>query len=144
MSKNVLIPEEQALVPFYGGRILAARLYDRRMAASMSSLCKMLSLAKHGQMERIRRNEEWLMSLDRRVAGMQRSAESAPEPGLSAAHLVDMRTLFRLLEQTTGSAQAQLTRELIETVRVSAIDAIPDRLWSDVLTWCWWRAQQPA
>jgi hypothetical protein len=283
MSKNVWIPVEQALVPFYGGQILAARLRDWRMAASVDSLCKMLSLAKHGQMERIRRNkdlaehlliilvempsgpqlvdalvaeairpwvmgvqinlivpekrplinalkehayealshallkpepeqvvepapepqmappprivpdepsvapgspwdrlldaqhislealhdlrqqaeqqernyrsmagqivvfEEWLMSLDRRVAAFQGSAaQSEPQPGLSAAHLVDMRTLFRLLEQTTGRAQAELTQELLEAFRVSAIDAIPDRLWSDVLTWCWWRAQQPA
>ncbi len=282
-THNMLVSEGQALVPFYGSKIFGVRLPNRQVAAGIDSLCKMLSLAKHGQVERIRRNkdlaeyllrilvetpnglrrmdvliaeairpwvmgiqinliapekrpliyalkeyayealsrallkpeteqvvestpepqalpplqpapdrsgtapgspwdrlleaqhislealhdirqqaeqqahnqsslagrvtviEEWLMSLDRRVAGMQGSAaQSEPEPGLSAAHLVDIRTLFRLLEQTTGRAQAHLTQELMETFRVSAIDAIPDRLWSDVLTWCWWRAQQSA
>lgn len=58
MNTNVLVPVEQALVPFYGNEILAARLSDARIAASIGSFCEMLKLAKHGQMERIRRNKD--------------------------------------------------------------------------------------
>jgi hypothetical protein len=281
-TRDMLVSVEQALVPFYGSKIFGVRLPDNRIAGGFSSLCKMLSLAKHGQVERIRRNkdlaqhlllilvetpsglrrmdvliaeairpwvmgiqinliapekrplinalkehayemlsrallkpeaeevaesapewqavppprivpdepgvasdspwdrlfeaqhisqealrdirqqaeqqtrdyrslagrmvvfEEWLMSLDRRVATIQGDAAGAEPPQtLSAAHLLDMRTLFRLLEQTTGRPQAQLMQELIETFRVLAINAILDEQWPDVLTWCWWRAQQP-
>jgi hypothetical protein len=87
--------------------------------------------------------EAWLLSLDRRVAATQGSAaEGTQQPGLSAVHRVDIRTLLRLLEQTTGRAQMQLEHELIETFRVSAITAIPEELWQDVLAWCLWRAQR--
>jgi hypothetical protein len=93
--------------------------------------------------ERVRAIEAWLMSLDRRVAGTQGdAAKAAQQPGLSAAHRVDIRTLFRLMEQTTGRTQTQLEHELIETFRASAITAIPDELWPDVLAWCLWRVQR--
>ncbi|SRR5579883_536203 len=93
--------------------------------------------------ERVTVIEEWLMSLDRRVAATQGdAAKAAQQPGLSAVHLVDIRTLFRLMEQTTGRTQTQLEHELIETFRASAITAIPDELWQDVLAWCLWRVQR--
>lgn len=281
MVNNVLVPVKQVLIPFFGSHILAVLLPDGRIAASLSSLCKMLTLAKHGQMERIRRNkdlaehllvilvetpkgprlldalvaeairpwvmgiqinliasekrqlisalkeqayemlsrallkpeteqstqptpepqavplpqpvprvssgvsdspwnrlleaqqvsqealrdirreaeqqahtqralggrmvvvEEWLMSLDRRVAavGQGSAAEAGQQPTLSTVHQADLRTLFRLLEETTGRAQAQLAQELLGTFRVAAIDTIPDEQWPDVLAWCWWRAR---
>ena len=58
MDNNALVPVKQSLVPFYGNKVLSARLYDGRIAVSMNSLCKMFKLAKHGQIERIRRDEE--------------------------------------------------------------------------------------
>ncbi|HEY7348471.1 MAG TPA: phage antirepressor N-terminal domain-containing protein [Ktedonobacterales bacterium] len=76
MDNNVLVPVEQALVPFYGSEILAARLPDGQIAASLGSLCSMLKLAKHGQMERIRRNkglaEHLLLILVKTPDGPQR------------------------------------------------------------------------
>lgn len=58
MSNKVFVSEKQALVPFYGSAVLVARLHDERMVAIINSLCKMLKLAKHGQIERIRRNKD--------------------------------------------------------------------------------------
>jgi hypothetical protein len=58
MDNNMLVPVEQALIPFYGNKILAVRLPDSRLAASLNSLCKMLKLARQGQMQRIRRDED--------------------------------------------------------------------------------------
>ncbi len=98
---------------------------------------------QHALVELVTAVEAWLLSLDRRVAATQGSAaEGTQQPGLSAVHRVDIRTLLRLLEQTTGRAQMQLEHELIETFRVSAITAIPEELWQDVLAWCLWRAQR--
>lgn len=54
MASKTLVPLKQALVPFYGSMILAVLLPDGRIAASLKSLCSMLKLARHGQMERIR------------------------------------------------------------------------------------------
>ncbi len=72
MDNNVLVPAQQALVPFYGSNLLAVRLLDGRIAVSLNSLCKMLNLAKHGQMERIRRDEgltEYLLLIRMETAG---------------------------------------------------------------------------
>jgi hypothetical protein len=54
MEKKALTPVKQALVPFYEGFILAVLLPDGRIAATLKSLCNMLKLTRHGQMERIR------------------------------------------------------------------------------------------
>ena len=54
MKSKTLLPVEQALVSFHNEEILAVRLSDGRIAASLRSLCNMLKLARHGQMERIR------------------------------------------------------------------------------------------
>lgn len=266
MDNKVLVPVEQAMVPFYGSEILAVRLPDGQIAASLRSLCNMLKLARQGQMERIRRDEnltgylllavvktsggsqrmevlmaeaippwvmgiqdkliapekrllvhnlkmeivttlyrhflagqaaqpmaepqaaplsppshgrsraaadsswdrlfdalhdiqqearaqagqivemrEWLTSLDRRVGGTGQGSAAGLGwiPLLSAAHLADARELLRSLEQSTGRAQAQLEQEMIETFGVSAMNAIPDEQWSDVLAWGLWRARQP-
>lgn len=277
MDDNKLIVVEQAVIPFHGSDIFAFRLSDDRIVASLSSLCKMLKLAKHGQMERIRRDkdlarqlllisvqtanglqrvdvmideavhswvmgiqvnlvapekrplilalkveivdvlhrhffpaqtdqmppsteatpqpssshsssgtapnlpwerlfegvhviqealhdiqqheermdkhlaqrfagfEEWLTSLDRRGAATSQpsSAEVGWLPGLSPAHLADLRTLLRSLEQATGYASLQLEQELVETFGSPTVNAIADEQWQDVLAWCIWRAQQP-
>ncbi len=47
----------QALVAFYDGEILAVLLPDGRVAASLNSLCAILGISPHGQMQRIRRDE---------------------------------------------------------------------------------------
>ena len=57
MASKTLVPLKQALVPFYGSMILAVLLPDGRIAASLKSLCSMLKLARHGQMERIRNDD---------------------------------------------------------------------------------------
>ncbi len=56
MARQALVPEEQALVPFHGGEILAVLLSDGRIAASLLSLCALLKLSKPGQMQRILRD----------------------------------------------------------------------------------------
>src|SRR5579871_3487512 len=57
MARQALVPEEQALVPFYDEEILSVRLPDGRVAASHNALCKMAGLSPHGQLQRIRRDE---------------------------------------------------------------------------------------
>ena len=89
--------------------------------------------------------EEWLTSLDRRVAGTNQGHADKLGwiPLLSAAHLADMPDLFRSLESATGRTQMQLEQEILETFDTPTINAIPDEQWPDVLAWCIWRAQQP-
>src|SRR5579871_2662057 len=57
MENQVLIPIQQILVLFHGYQILAVRLPDNRVAASLRGLCRMLSLSRNGQMQRIRRDK---------------------------------------------------------------------------------------
>ena len=57
MESQVLIPIQQLLVLFHGYQILAVRLPDNRIAASLRALCRMLNLSRNGQMERIRRDK---------------------------------------------------------------------------------------
>jgi hypothetical protein len=58
MESKALVPVQQALVPFHGYDVLSVRLPDDHVATSHSGLCRMLNVAKHGQMERIRRDKE--------------------------------------------------------------------------------------
>jgi FtsZ-binding cell division protein ZapB len=62
-EQQALLPREQAFVPFHHKKILGARLPDDHLAASISSLCAMVGLAPHGQVERIRRDQELSKSL---------------------------------------------------------------------------------
>jgi len=97
MDNNVLVPVQQALIPFHGSEILAVRLPDDRVAASLNSLCKMLNLARHGQMERIRRDKnltEYLLLIRvETMGGPQRTdvliAEAVPSwvMGVQVEHL---------------------------------------------------------
>lgn len=57
MDSKVLIPIQQLLVLFHSYQILAVRLPDNRVAASLRGLCRMLNLSRNGQMERIRRDK---------------------------------------------------------------------------------------
>ena len=57
MESKVLIPVQQLLILFHGFQILAVRLPDNRIAASLKALCRMLNLSRNGQMERIRRDK---------------------------------------------------------------------------------------
>ena len=57
MEGQPLIPAEQALVPFYGGQILSARLPDDFIAASLDSFCNMLKINTQAQLRRILRDE---------------------------------------------------------------------------------------
>jgi len=86
--------------------------------------------------ERFSVAEEWLHSLDRHVASMDQG-----RTGPITLPLLS-RAILNLLEQTTGRAQKQLEQEMLEAFRVSAINAIPDELWEDVLEWGFWRARQ--
>jgi len=56
MEEKTLTPIEQALVPFYAWVILAVRLPDGRIAASLTSLCRLLNLSQRGQIQSIRRD----------------------------------------------------------------------------------------
>jgi hypothetical protein len=56
-SREVLIPLEQAAVPFYGRTIIAVRLPDGRVAAVLSVLCEVIGLAPAPQGRRIRADE---------------------------------------------------------------------------------------
>jgi len=49
MKTKALVPVEQALVPFYAWLILAVRLPDGRIAASLRSLCDLLNLSRWGR-----------------------------------------------------------------------------------------------
>jgi hypothetical protein len=57
MESQVLIPIQQLLVLFHSYQILAVRLPDNRVAASLRGLCRMLNLSRNGQMQRIRRDK---------------------------------------------------------------------------------------
>jgi hypothetical protein len=57
MMGKVLLAIAQALISFHHDKILGVRLPDGRIGVTLLSLCKMLKIAKHGQMERIRRDE---------------------------------------------------------------------------------------
>lgn len=54
-SEAVLVPIEQASIPFYGHTIMAVRLKDGRIAAVLNWLCEGLNLAPNSQVRRIRR-----------------------------------------------------------------------------------------
>jgi len=56
MEEKTLTPIEQALVHFYALLILAVRLPDGRIAASLASLCELLQIRPHGQVQRILRD----------------------------------------------------------------------------------------
>lgn len=57
MESKVLIPVRQLLVLFHGYQILAVLLPDNRVAVSLRALCRMLNVARNGQMQRIRRDK---------------------------------------------------------------------------------------
>jgi hypothetical protein len=121
---------------FDGVHIIQEALYDMQQQEERKE--------KH-LAQRFARIEEWLTSLDRRVAatGQANAAEPGWLPGLSQGHLADLRMLLRSLEQTTGCAALQLEQELVETFGTPTINAIADEQWQDVLAWGLWRAQQP-
>jgi hypothetical protein len=56
-SRDVLIPLEQAEIPFYDRTIVAVRLPDGRIAAVLSVLCEVIGLAPAPQGRRIRADE---------------------------------------------------------------------------------------
>ena len=56
-ERAVIIPLEQAVVPFYDRTIIAVRLPDGRIAAVLSFLCDALQLATVGQARRIRADD---------------------------------------------------------------------------------------
>jgi hypothetical protein len=56
-EREVIIPLEQAVVPFYDRAIIAVRLPDGRIAAVLSFLCDALRLAAVGQARRIRADD---------------------------------------------------------------------------------------
>ncbi|HEU5198543.1 MAG TPA: phage antirepressor N-terminal domain-containing protein [Ktedonobacterales bacterium] len=58
MESKAVVPVQQALVPFHGYGILSVRLPDDHVATSHSELCHMLNVARHGQIERIRRDKK--------------------------------------------------------------------------------------
>jgi hypothetical protein len=58
MESKALVPVQQALVPFHGYGVLSVRLPDDHVATSHSDFCHMLDVARHGQIERIRRDKE--------------------------------------------------------------------------------------
>ena len=58
MESKALIPVQQALVPFHGYDVLSVRLSDDHVATSHNGLCHMLDVARHGQIERIRRDKK--------------------------------------------------------------------------------------
>ncbi len=49
MDNNVLVPVQQALIPFHGSEILAVRLSDERVVANFKSLCTLLGIRSDGQ-----------------------------------------------------------------------------------------------
>ena len=57
MDSNLLIPVRQLPVLFHGYQILAVLLPDNRVAVSLRALCRMLNIARNGQMQRIRRDK---------------------------------------------------------------------------------------
>lgn len=58
MESKALVPVQQALVPFHGYKVLSVRLPGDHVATSHSGLCHMLDVARHGQIERIRRDKK--------------------------------------------------------------------------------------
>jgi hypothetical protein len=57
IPQQALIPREQDVILFHGNEILAVRLPDDRIAATLNSLCAVLGILPHGQIQRIRRDE---------------------------------------------------------------------------------------
>jgi hypothetical protein len=56
-SQEALVPLEQALTVFHGYEVPAIRLADDRVAPTINSLCAMLGILSHGQIQRIRRHK---------------------------------------------------------------------------------------
>ena len=53
-QEQAILPVEQDTVPFYDRQIIAARLPDGRIAASLRNMCDALQLERQGQVRRIR------------------------------------------------------------------------------------------
>lgn len=122
-------------LPDSPGRRLLAALYDFLEEDHRKD--EQLAEYQRAQAEQYAETKEWLTSLDRRVttSGQGHITDSDwPLPLCEA--------LLRLLERSTGHAQAELEREMLASFRVPSINAIPGELWEDVLEWGLWRAQQ--
>ena len=55
--EQALIPVEQDVVPFDSQTIVAVRLPDGRIAATLRHMCEALQLDRYGQVRRIRDDE---------------------------------------------------------------------------------------
>src|SRR5689334_4125702 len=53
-QEQAIVPVEQDTVPFYDRQIIAARLPDGRIAASLRNMCDALQLERYSQVRRIR------------------------------------------------------------------------------------------
>ncbi len=96
------------------------------------------------QQQTIAYQQEWLRSLDRRMqtTGQGQAIPAHWQPALSATHLAELHAILTDLARTTKRPYAELVGELTQTFTVSAVTAIPDDLWLDVLAWYAWRAKQ--
>src|SRR6185312_5225259 len=56
-GRPVLSPAQQDTVMFYGHEIIAVRLADGRIAASLRNMCEALQVDRYGQVRRIREDE---------------------------------------------------------------------------------------
>lgn len=108
-SEHALIPLKQAVVLFHGSEILAVRLPDNRIAATINSLCAILEIRPEGQVRRIRRHKDLakhlLLTLIKTAGGLQRMdvliAEAIPfwVLGVQAEQLApEKRPLARSLQ----------------------------------------------
>lgn len=116
MKNKALVPIEQALVPFYEWVILAVRLSDGRIAASLSSLCRMLNLDRVGQMQRIRRDV---------VLAGQLLQVVVQTPG--GPQVIDVLTAWAIPTWLTGlnpEMVAPEKRPLIVTLKLEAADVL--------------------
>jgi hypothetical protein len=75
----VLIPVEQASVPFYGHELVAVRLADGRIAAVLRWMCDGMTLEFTAQMQRIRRKT----ALRDELLLVQVETDGGPQPMLS-------------------------------------------------------------
>lgn len=111
-----LIPIEQAMVPFHGGEILAARFDDGRVAAGLISLCDFLELSYHGQWQRIHRDE---------ILSEQLLPVLITTPG--GPQRADFLTAWGIPSWLTGIQTSRIApekRELILTFKREAADVL--------------------
>ena len=114
--RDILIPVVQATVTFYGQQIIAVRLPNGRIAATLGSLCAALQLQTQGQARRIRDDDVLVDQL----LSAQIQTDGGPQPA-------DVLTAWAIPTWLTGIKTARVApqkRPAILAFKREAADAL--------------------